>query len=739
MKRTHSLPGVIAVAAILVVLSMLRIGAQSTLGTVVDNGPHGITNPGSRGRTPLAGAINAVVPHRTNPDILWIGAVNGGVWKTTTATQASPHWVPLTDHEASLSIGALELDPTIAAANVLVAGIGGGSSFGVVGPKTGLLRSADGGDTWTSLGRADLGGETITGVAPRGDVIVVASKTGLWRSHDTGSNFNQLGPGNTAGGSDRVLLKIPVTDLVGDPANNDLLYAAMPGIVGGVFLSEDTGHLWRDISIGGTFGQPGGTDFISGAKRVSLSVHNDGRHEVVYAGVLDAEQAKAFVFRSADRGASWTRMDNVDILNGDDIRFMSIQADPTSPTIVYIGGDGLGDAGGLIVRCDAALPRLIQCESLARGNTLDNSAPHGDSRALRFDALGTLLDVNDGGISRRWVPRSATGFWTALNGDLSVTEAHSCAWDHVGHVAICGTQDNGVGQQNASGAAVWTNVHGGDGGVVAVSAVPGVSLRYYSASKLNGFTGELCLGLACGTFSPSLTVLETGQQLNGNTDSTMPFYPPIAAHPLSPGRLVIASDFVYESDNFGQTLRRLAGFNGSSSSSRQSIAFGSTDHPNFLYVGSTHGLFRHTTKFGAMTKLASYPGGPPQSLSLVSGDSNAVFVADSNSVLFTWNGGAGWFDMTFDLRTGAGADDFHTVAFVLGTSGSWALFVGASDGLYAMTTASFGHWFKIHDKLPNAVVHDLDYDSTDDLLLVTTLGRGTWTIANPASIEPVAN
>jgi hypothetical protein len=739
MKRTHSVPDLTGVAAILVVLSILRIGAQSAPGTVVDNGPHGIRDPGSTGRSPFAGAINAVVPHPTNPDILWIGAVNGGVWKTTTATQASPHWVPLTDHQASLSIGALALDPTIAAANVLVAGIGGGSSFGVNGPATGLLRTADGGGTWTSLGKADLGGETITGVAPRGDVIVVASRTGLWRSHDGGSNFNQLGPGNTAGGSDRVLLKIPVTDLVGDPVNNVLLYAAMPGIVGGVFLSEDTGHLWRDVSIGGTFGQPGGTDFVSGAKRVSLSVHDDGRHEVVYAGVLDADQAKAFVFRSADRGASWTRMDNADILNGDDIRFMSMQADPTSPTIVYIGGDGLGGPGGLIVRCDAALPRLLQCESLAREKTLNNSAPHGDSRALSFDALGTLLDASDGGISRRWVPRAATGFWTALDGDLSVIEAHSCAWDHVGHVAICGTQDNGVGQQNASGAAVWTNVHGGDGGVVAVSEAPGVSLRYYSASKLNGFTGELCFGLVCSTFTPSLTVLETLLPLNSNTDSTMPFYTPIAAHPLNPARLVIASDFVYESDNAGQTLRRLAGFNGSSKSSRQSIAFGSTDHPNYLYVGSTEGLFRHTAKFAPMTKLASYPGSTPQSVRVIPGFSNNVLVADSGKVWITPDGGSHWLDLTFDLRTGAGADDFHTVAFVLGTSGNFALFVGASDGLYAMTAASFGHWFKIHGKLPNAVVHDLDYDSTDDILLVATIGRGTWTIANPGNIELPAN
>src|SRR5256885_6535716 len=50
------------------------------------------------------------------------------------------------------------------------------------------------------------------------------------------------------------------------------------------------------------------------AKRVALSVHDDGRDEVVYAGVLDAEKGEAFVFRSTDRGSSWTRMDDAAIL-----------------------------------------------------------------------------------------------------------------------------------------------------------------------------------------------------------------------------------------------------------------------------------------------------------------------------------------------------------------------------------------------------------------------------------------
>src|SRR5438093_6609077 len=60
----------------------------------------------------VCGAIHAVAPHPTNPDILYIGAANGGIWRTANATAVSPVWTPLTDTLPSLSIGSLEFDPT---------------------------------------------------------------------------------------------------------------------------------------------------------------------------------------------------------------------------------------------------------------------------------------------------------------------------------------------------------------------------------------------------------------------------------------------------------------------------------------------------------------------------------------------------------------------------------------------------------------------------------------------------
>ena len=103
----------------------------------------------SLSRNPITGAIETVVAHPTNADILWVGGVNGGVFRTQNATAASPSWTTSTDGLGSISIGALELDPTDATSNTLVAGIGLTSAYGNEGgSRTGLLRTTDGGSSW---------------------------------------------------------------------------------------------------------------------------------------------------------------------------------------------------------------------------------------------------------------------------------------------------------------------------------------------------------------------------------------------------------------------------------------------------------------------------------------------------------------------------------------------------------------------------------------------------------------
>ena len=83
---------------------------------------------------------------------------------------------PLTDRLPSLSIGALEFDPTDATHRTLIAGSARLSTLAAEGgARIGVLRSTDGGDTWAILGRDTFANEDITSVAARGDVLLAAS------------------------------------------------------------------------------------------------------------------------------------------------------------------------------------------------------------------------------------------------------------------------------------------------------------------------------------------------------------------------------------------------------------------------------------------------------------------------------------------------------------------------------------------------------------------------------------
>src|SRR5262249_62117543 len=55
--------------------------------------------------SPATGAVNAIAPSLADPDLLYVGTVNGGVWKATNATADRPPRIPLPDkHGPACSI-----------------------------------------------------------------------------------------------------------------------------------------------------------------------------------------------------------------------------------------------------------------------------------------------------------------------------------------------------------------------------------------------------------------------------------------------------------------------------------------------------------------------------------------------------------------------------------------------------------------------------------------------------------
>src|SRR5438445_7191181 len=103
---------VVSVAAVVLLVGAAHL-ALGTGGAWVSQGPGPIQNGQTEGITNglVIGAIHTLATNPSDADTLYVGTVNGGIWKTTNATAANPSWTPLTDAHPSLSIDPLAFDP----------------------------------------------------------------------------------------------------------------------------------------------------------------------------------------------------------------------------------------------------------------------------------------------------------------------------------------------------------------------------------------------------------------------------------------------------------------------------------------------------------------------------------------------------------------------------------------------------------------------------------------------------
>src|SRR5438067_952866 len=89
-----------------------RLESRTVLSTWVEQGPGPILGGLVEGLPTVTGAVEAIATDSHNADVVFVGAVNGGVWKTTNATAASPNWIPLTDFQLpGISINSLAISP----------------------------------------------------------------------------------------------------------------------------------------------------------------------------------------------------------------------------------------------------------------------------------------------------------------------------------------------------------------------------------------------------------------------------------------------------------------------------------------------------------------------------------------------------------------------------------------------------------------------------------------------------
>ncbi len=270
---------------------------------------------------PSTGAVEEVSAHPTDPNILFVAGVNGGVWRTFNAQDPVPNYTPLTDQLPSLSIGSMDLNPNNP--NQLVAGVArrgsavdadgdlnaGGDLVGVIYSENALAPNP----AFRVLG-GPLANKDILAVTVRDGYILAGGRGGLFRSVDNGATFTELtGTGGLPNNPINFLGQTfapSFYSLQPDPADANRVYALSDL---GLFRTDNIRAAvptWTDVS------SPL-MDFNTLKVNGKISIHNSPGNNVVYVATVAAtttDPSRAFgqldtVTFSTDRGATWTEMD----------------------------------------------------------------------------------------------------------------------------------------------------------------------------------------------------------------------------------------------------------------------------------------------------------------------------------------------------------------------------------------------------------------------------------------------
>jgi photosystem II stability/assembly factor-like uncharacterized protein len=282
-----------------------------------------------------ASRTKAAVGIPDQPNVFYIGAVDGGVWKTTDYGRT---WNPIFDAQPSGSIGAIALAPSNP--NIVYVGSGEGLQRPDLSTGDGIYKSTDAGKTWTHLGLRD--GQQIPQmvvdprdpnrlfVAVMGHPYGPNAERGLFRSTDGGATFQ------------KILYKDENTgaiDVVLDPVNPDIIYCALwearqgpwengqfSGPGSGLFKSTDGGATWKKLSDGlPTFEQDG-----LGRIGITIAPSMPSR---MFATVNSARGDG--LYRSDDAGEHWYRVTNDTRVSTRESDFAEVKVDPKDPDIVY--------------------------------------------------------------------------------------------------------------------------------------------------------------------------------------------------------------------------------------------------------------------------------------------------------------------------------------------------------------------------------------------------------------------
>lgn len=484
-----------------------------------------------------SGRIADIAIHPENENIWYVGVGSGGVWKTT---NSGTTWTPIFDKQKVYSIGCVTIDPI----NPHTVWVGTGENVGGrhVGFGDGIYVSHDDGKTWKNMGLENSEHISKIIVHPENsDIVWAASQGPLWSKGGDRGIYKTMDGGKTWKRTLGDAEWIGATDMLINPNNPDVLYAAtwqrhrtVAGYLGGgpgsgLHKSTDGGETWTALKNGIPKSNLGKTG-------LAMSPFNS---DVIYAA-LEMDRTKGGVFISTNAGESWSKQSDAVSGGTGPHYYQELIASPH-------------DEGTLYLMNNSALV------SYDHGKTFTNmsrSNQHSDSHALVFKPSDPnyLLIGTDGGLYESF---DKTASWKYVR-NLPVTQYFKIAVDDAEpfYNVYGGTQDNGSHggpsqtiSSDGIASADWWKTLGADGAQTATEpGNPDISYGEFQQGalwRIDSKTRE--------------TVFIQPQAREGEPYERFNWDAPILVSSHNPQRLYFASQRVWKSENRGDGWQPISG------------------------------------------------------------------------------------------------------------------------------------------------------------------------------------
>ncbi|MCB9892421.1 MAG: hypothetical protein H6833_12280 [Planctomycetes bacterium] len=663
----------------------------------------------SRGPANVAGRARSIVIDPRNTQHIWVGSVSGGLWRSQ---DGGATWSLVDDWWSNLSVPTVAMDPNDP--DVLYVGTGEGFyslahlsrnlSHFVRG--AGILKSTDGGTTWTHLAQTTSWQHvTRIAVSPLDPNVVLASRRpgGIARSADGGLTWTDVATGDF---SYQVLF---------DPNDGNRAVAHIAptsALAHGVLTSSDGGQTWQPAASGLTS--------VAG---------EDSRIELAYApsspGVVYASCGAngGRIWRSADGGTTWVQRSDASSTTGVRYYYDGFWVDPTNENVLVVSSVYTyrsTDGGRTVTQIS--------------GGYIMTTDPHPDVHAVvadpNYDGASNrrVYLATDGGLHVTddiLTVNSAAG-WRDLDDTMRSTQFYGAAGHATGDTLVGGTQDNGT--LRVQGSSPFANLtFGGDGGQVQIdptnpSYVYG-EYQYLGVHRSsNGGASSRAITSGLGDFG------------SGNSN----FISPLRLDPNEPRRLYAGGRSLWRTTNARNVSVGWTSVKNDVGSLISAIAI-TPGNPNVVYTGHNDGRLYRTTNATvsspSWTALDDNAGADPLPNRVLT--RLVVDALAPNTVYATFGGFASdnvWRSLdagnTWQPRLGTAPftlPDAPVYGLAIHPDDSNALYVATEVGVFTSDDAGL-HWTTTNAGPANVVCEEITFmHGNVRRLVLATLGRGLWT------------